>query len=612
MQVISRYCDTCGIKIHDGDFKRNLALQFEDKYYCKDCKDEVLDIIEHSKKKKEDRRKKKERAAREREEEGGEERKKKKKKDSGPEERIERKKRRRRREKDREKEIPGDLGKDRKKSREGSSKGSEKELATLVTSSKKSKTRTTMPVVDKDLSLPEPGKAISTKSLMAIGGALLGITLLCFLLLFSKGSPSAKIVKTGKKGTSGGAQKKWVQEVQQYAKEHPTNYLEILKRWEVLQRAVEDRDLKEEVNREYYRWSNQFYKIQLNSFEKYLEKRKYREALLVYFQYSDEFPLGSDKKQELFQRLKALERSLFQLGAEKIAPRLIAKARDLAEQNHYQQAIGTLMAFDKQAYSDSTWKDKIDEALQKYQTEVAQKSSSAQAEKEAEAKYTELMKEVDELVQNGSYGKAVKLLREFDPQYRKKYESQIRDKIREIAKKQNEEFEKKLAEVEWEVLLGDNQSNLLNWTFGFAKTGFSISGGVMKVDNTGTRPILRATGQVNWKDYLVEYEVRPIKGQTIFMVRYNQQNRGGRMDIRYTFLRAAGAPSGWHKVQWLIQGQSYVFRIWDGGSWGEWKRTAPIEQRPAPSGAIGFLATKGSSFEVRKMRVKVLSKQRNF
>ena len=50
MKVVSKYCDTCGIKINDSDLKRSIAIEHESKFYCKDCKQEALKALEASKK----------------------------------------------------------------------------------------------------------------------------------------------------------------------------------------------------------------------------------------------------------------------------------------------------------------------------------------------------------------------------------------------------------------------------------------------------------------------------------------------------------------------------------------------------------------------------------
>jgi hypothetical protein len=49
VKVVSRYCDSCGIKIPAGEIKDGTALKYEESYYCKDCKAEILPLIEQKK-----------------------------------------------------------------------------------------------------------------------------------------------------------------------------------------------------------------------------------------------------------------------------------------------------------------------------------------------------------------------------------------------------------------------------------------------------------------------------------------------------------------------------------------------------------------------------------
>lgn len=49
MKVVSRYCDSCGIKIPATEIKDGVALKYEESYYCKDCKAEILPLIEQKK-----------------------------------------------------------------------------------------------------------------------------------------------------------------------------------------------------------------------------------------------------------------------------------------------------------------------------------------------------------------------------------------------------------------------------------------------------------------------------------------------------------------------------------------------------------------------------------
>lgn len=50
MKVVSRYCDSCGVKIPAQDIEDEVALKYEDSYYCKECKTEILPLIEKDKK----------------------------------------------------------------------------------------------------------------------------------------------------------------------------------------------------------------------------------------------------------------------------------------------------------------------------------------------------------------------------------------------------------------------------------------------------------------------------------------------------------------------------------------------------------------------------------
>lgn len=49
MKVVSRYCDSCGIKIPAGDITEGIALKYEESFYCKDCKAEIIPLIEQKK-----------------------------------------------------------------------------------------------------------------------------------------------------------------------------------------------------------------------------------------------------------------------------------------------------------------------------------------------------------------------------------------------------------------------------------------------------------------------------------------------------------------------------------------------------------------------------------
>jgi hypothetical protein len=49
VKVVSRYCDSCGIKIPATEIKDGTALKYEESYYCKDCKAEILPLIEQKK-----------------------------------------------------------------------------------------------------------------------------------------------------------------------------------------------------------------------------------------------------------------------------------------------------------------------------------------------------------------------------------------------------------------------------------------------------------------------------------------------------------------------------------------------------------------------------------
>ncbi len=46
MKVVSRYCDSCGVKIPATDIQDAVALKYEDSYYCKECKADILPLID--------------------------------------------------------------------------------------------------------------------------------------------------------------------------------------------------------------------------------------------------------------------------------------------------------------------------------------------------------------------------------------------------------------------------------------------------------------------------------------------------------------------------------------------------------------------------------------
>ena len=46
MKVVSRYCDSCGVKIPAQDIQDEIALKYEDSYYCKECKTEILPLLD--------------------------------------------------------------------------------------------------------------------------------------------------------------------------------------------------------------------------------------------------------------------------------------------------------------------------------------------------------------------------------------------------------------------------------------------------------------------------------------------------------------------------------------------------------------------------------------
>ena len=46
MKVVSRYCDSCGVKIPAQDIQDEVALKYEDSYYCKECKADILPLID--------------------------------------------------------------------------------------------------------------------------------------------------------------------------------------------------------------------------------------------------------------------------------------------------------------------------------------------------------------------------------------------------------------------------------------------------------------------------------------------------------------------------------------------------------------------------------------
>ncbi|MHC4390270.1 MAG: hypothetical protein ACYS22_03020 [Planctomycetota bacterium] len=45
MKVVSRYCDSCGVKIPGDDIAGGDALKYEESYYCRECKADVMPLI---------------------------------------------------------------------------------------------------------------------------------------------------------------------------------------------------------------------------------------------------------------------------------------------------------------------------------------------------------------------------------------------------------------------------------------------------------------------------------------------------------------------------------------------------------------------------------------
>jgi hypothetical protein len=45
VKVVSRYCDSCGIKIPASDIVDGTALKYEESFYCKDCKGEIIALV---------------------------------------------------------------------------------------------------------------------------------------------------------------------------------------------------------------------------------------------------------------------------------------------------------------------------------------------------------------------------------------------------------------------------------------------------------------------------------------------------------------------------------------------------------------------------------------
>jgi len=46
VKVVSRYCDSCGVKIPASEIEDQIALKYEESYYCKDCKADILPLID--------------------------------------------------------------------------------------------------------------------------------------------------------------------------------------------------------------------------------------------------------------------------------------------------------------------------------------------------------------------------------------------------------------------------------------------------------------------------------------------------------------------------------------------------------------------------------------
>ncbi|RME02433.1 MAG: hypothetical protein D6805_09905 [Planctomycetota bacterium] len=633
MKVVSQYCEKCGVKI---ELKDKESDKVKGRLVCKDCKKKEEEVGleergERAKGKEEKRhKKKKKKKKRSLEAEAGEGRgaeekkrkkkKKKKSKDSEQKEGGERAKRK--------KEREGEKPKKKKKKKKGSApaveeereaqekggrekkkKGDEEAIKRKEKGEKGEKTSKNRGAKSpKGEKKSEDGKRKTFLSKpMLVGAVAMGLLVVGGYFWLGRSSPQ-RSPQEREKGI--------FLAQQHYIQENPTEYEENLRRLSSLLWVLKTGEYRKKVKDLYAKVAGEYSRYIQEQLEKDVQAGRYEGAFATYYSYGDWLP--QKERGQMALKLEKLERERlrrFLPSSEEVAQRLMEEAKAQFRQKKYSLAIATLQAYDEDIFGKSKSSQELGALLERYRAELAERRRLEQLHREAKGYYEEMVESVKKHLEKKEFSQALVLLRRFPKEYSStEYGQKVQQLIQSVLSKMNAYLSKKLSAVEWEPLIGPRQNNLFNWTLTDPPqaTGvFTCKGGVMRARNRFSRPVFQGTGYANWKDYLVEFEVRVLSGTYLFAVRYYQKMRQRRMVRRgpLIYVPPYSVSSQWRKVQYLILGKTMRFRLFEGGSWGAWRELQPHRQSGySPLGAVGFYAVPGADFEVRGMRIKVISK----
>jgi hypothetical protein len=342
LKVVSRYCDSCGIKIPAQDIKDEVALEFEGSYYCKDCKEDILPLIEKSKKK---ARKAAPATARPRKKAAAKVKKQARKAVSRESREKKRPVKKRR--------VPAKAVRRRVEEIEEEEEDVEEERFVPAK-------RSTFPVVPAAI----------------VGGCVL-ILLILLLIIASSSDPG---VQQGQQPVISEEQKleeeyaKLFKAAEDYAAKNPNEYKEIIARFDEVRRKAYYYSWGEKAEKKIREIKEQMMEDAKNAYTRLHDKAEELKAQGEYIaaiKVFDKFPVDLRRTgwytKDVMKDIELLKK---QLAAQEEAEPLLKRARDLAGEGKYAYAIGVLSGFSER-HSNSPWFDRIRSLRLNYESKRA-------------------------------------------------------------------------------------------------------------------------------------------------------------------------------------------------------------------------------------------------
>lgn len=588
MKVVSRYCDSCGIKIHAADIKEGRAFKFEDSFFCADCKDEILPIIKRSRDKTQ--------------------------KDGKPAPTDGREAAAPKRAKDADLKPPAKpvpklaKGKAPAAREEGSSESGESsessaqeppargkvalppgKKATRISKRLRPRTRIRREEEEDEEGEGEEGggkarrpraRGLPVVPFAVIGGGLFILFIILAVVVFGGNTPPAPVVSRSNGPSPEDVGRILYEDADRWYAAHHGEYREAIARFRAAAGAgdagIQSRanDAARRIQDEWNREARGALDRLREDVSDLLDGRQYEDVL----RRVEEFPAGLRTPEVASELATLADRARRGRSADGDAEVLIARANELASAGEWLRAQGVLHAFPDE-YQDLP-------AYQRISATLDAIASSRSRQEQAEEERRQAAERLDA----------------------RQHQQEQQEAARSQAMEQ-------LASITPEPQIG---RDLLNWNVFNMDQGWRLENGVVIGQATDQMNLRGVATDSRWRDYLLEFEFQPVRGTFAVGVRAQMINQGEGYALGGTMLdarnmQATNQASQWYRMRILVQGETYA-RI--DGDLGPNATIVPLQPMPPgqtglaplPSGGFFFLLQPNSEIRFRNVALRIISR----